>query len=87
MLDKCGKELKKGQLVDILIADILRAYVIEVREEVLVSAHGNKPKAQLYLNIAIPVTLNVGQEAPCYIVQDAPESEETIEHEGPRRIM
>ena len=74
-------------MVDIMINNLLTAYVIEIKEEVLVSAHGDKPKAQLFLNIAIPVTLNIGQEAPVYIVQEAPEAEETVEPEGPRRIM
>lgn len=90
MNDKTGREVRKGQLVDILINDILRAFVIEVKEETIIAQHGKKPMAQLMLNIAIPVTLNIGQEAPVYIVREAPEpeEEEPREHtEGPRGIM
>ena len=74
-------------MVDIMINNLLTAYVIEIKEEVLVSAHGDKPKAQLLLNIAIPITLNVGQTAPVYIVRQAPEEADNVPDEGPRRIM
>lgn len=84
MKDKCGRVLAKGQLVDILINDILTAYVVEVKEEVIIQSHGQQPRAQLILNIAIPVTLDIGQEAPCYIVRQAPAEAADA---GPKRIM
>ena len=87
MLDKTGRQIKPHQLVDIYIQDVLSAFVIEVHEETLVAVHGDRPKAQLLLNIAIPITLNVGQTAPVYIVRQAPEEADNVPDEGPRRIM
>lgn len=80
MLDKTGRPIEVGAVVDVFVSDIVAAYVVEVREGGLVGADGQPEPALLVLNIAIPMRLRPGAVAPVYVIRqsDRPKEEERV---------
>lgn len=79
MKDKCGRDIEVGAVVDVFISDIVSAYVVKIEEGGIIGPNGPQP-ALLLLQIAIPMRLNPGQPAPCYVVRqsDKPNPEEVL---------
>jgi len=78
--DKCGREITVGCVVDILADGMLSAFVVDIKEGGLVGANGRPEPATLVLQVGIPIKLNPGQPAPCYVVResDKPKEEEKV---------
>lgn len=81
MLEKTGRKLEVGQVVDVLADGILSAIVVEIREGGLVGADGRIEPALLVIQIGIPIRLAPGDRAPVYIVRasDRPQGSEGIQ--------
>lgn len=71
MKDKCGVEITVGCCVDVYVSDVLTAFVVDMKDGGLVGADGRPEPARLVLSIGIPMKLNPGQVAPCYVVRQA----------------
>ena len=80
MKDKTGREITVGCVVDILADGMLSAFVVDIKEGGLVGANGRPEPATLVLQVGIPIKLNPGQPAPCYVVResDKPKEEEKV---------
>ncbi len=80
MLDKTGKTITVGAIVDVFVSDIVSAYVMEVRDGGLAGPDGKIEPALLLLNIAIPMRLPPGAPAHVYVVRasDQPKTERVM---------
>ena len=76
MKDKTGRDLEQGQFVDIFISDIVTAYVIDIQENGVADLQGRVRPPTLVLQIAIPMQVPMGTNAPCYIVRESEKPKE-----------
>ena len=71
VLDATGRELKKDQLVELMLTGMFRAVVKEVREKTL-SIDAVPPTVIVQVTLQIPVNVLDGKVANTYIIADPP---------------
>jgi hypothetical protein len=76
MEDKTGREIHVSDWVDVFISDIVTAFVASIEEGGLAGPNGQIQPAMLILQIHIPMKMNPGQRAPCYLVRQGESKEE-----------
>lgn len=71
MLDKTGRLLKVGQVVDVYISDVMKAVVIEINEGTLCGPGGRPSQPMLRLSTPVHIELDhPNGRAPVYILAE-----------------
>lgn len=75
MVDKLGREIKNGQVVDILVNGIFRGIIVGIREVPIIMPNNQRAPAQIAIQMIVQHVPQDGEICGVYVISE-PEEEE-----------
>lgn len=77
LLDKTGKELRKGQLVDVVLNGVFSGVIIDIKEKAIAINRSQMAPPQIAIQVLVQHVPNDGVHTGVYVIQE-PETEQHI---------